>query len=683
MDKARFGVVIAAALCALAACGGAKQTGPGAAAAGNVGAKAEAGCGASSAVVPIGSPSGSSTIALARVSGRRVAFVADEDAKAILTVDLDTREQLATTALGARPGQLLVTKDGRVLATVREGSKVLSLSATTATAPLATRCEATTPVEPIAIALTPDDRTMLVASGWGASLSAFDAASFAPRWTAPLAREPRSVVVSDDGKNAFVSHAVGSQVSTIDITGGNWRAVTSIPLRGLQPSTVDLLEQDTREAAKAPEPSTKGRSQPLTQLRAERDKGRPSCQGFVLAKAKVVPGRVFAPEVFVDPGNLDERPDGYGDVHQDTEVPNIAVLDEGAKKPLLASVSLDAMARSARQRKMASADPRSTRPECLLPRAAAIDPTTKSLLVTCFGIDAVVAYDAESPAPFRAEKRRWTVGSGPSGVAIDEEKHRGVVWSQFDRTVTTFPIGGREMVDERTAPTTIARTALPGLKDKLPAEYALGRVLFHAAGDLRLSGDGRACASCHPDGRDDGITWATPEGPRRSIMLAGKVTATPPYSWNGTEHSIANHLSNTFDRLSGNGLHGIELDALVTFVSQMPPPPARTPDAAERAKIERGRQVFASNETKCASCHAGADMTDGRNHEVASKHKADRATAFNTPSLRFVGGTGPYFHDGRYTSLKELLDATDGTMGKTKHLAAADRDALETFLRAL
>ncbi len=681
MDKARFGVVIASALCALAACGGAKQTGPAATAGGGV-AKAEAGCGASSAVVPIGSPSGSSTVALARVSGRRVAFVADEDAKAILTVDLDTREQLAQTSLGARPGQLLVTKDGRVLATVREGSKVLSLAATSATAPLATRCEATTPVEPIAIALTPDDGTMLVASGWGAALSAFDAATLTPRWTAPLSREPRSVVVSDDGTTAFVSHAVGSQVSTVDIREGNWRAVSTIPLRGLQPSTLDLLEQEHATPASS-EPSTKAHARAVMAMRAERDKGRPSCQGFTLAKAKVVPGRVFAPEVFVDPGNLDERPDGYGDVHQDTEVPNVAVLDEGTKTPLLTSVALDAMGRSSRQRKMASADPRTTRPECLLPRAAAIDTTTRSLLVTCFGIDAVVAYDAESPAPFRAEKRRWTVGSGPSGVAIDEEKHRGVVWSQFDRTVTTFPIGGREMVDERTAPTTVARTALPPLKDKLPAEYALGRVLFHAAGDLRLSGDGRACASCHPDGRDDGITWATPEGPRRSIMLAGKVTATPPYSWNGTEHTIANHLSSTFDRLSGNGLHGIELDALVTFVSQMPPPPARTIDAAERAKVERGRQVFASNETKCASCHAGSDMTDGRNHEVASKHKADRATAFNTPSLRFVGGTGPYFHDGRYASLKELLDATDGTMGKTKHLAAADRDALEAFLRTL
>ena len=32
---------------------------------------------------------------------------------------------------------------------------------------------------------------------------------------------------------------------------------------------------------------------------------------------------------------------------------------------------------------------------------------------------------------------------------------------------------------------------------------------------------------------------------------------------------------------------------------------------------------------------------------------------FDTPSLQFVGGTAPYFHDGRYPTLIDLLDAND------------------------
>src|SRR5262249_33716655 len=157
-----------------------------------------------------------------------------------------------------------------------------------------------------------------------------------------------------------------------------------------------------------------------------------------------------------------------------------------------------------------------------------------------------------------------------SGIAVDTEKHRGVVWSQFDRMVSTFDLGGTELIDDKTNPLVVKKTALSPLKNKLSAEYALGRILFHAPGDGRISHDGRACASCHPDGRDDAITWATPEGPRRSIMLAGRVTRTAPYAWNGNAATLNNHLGNTFDRLSGKGLRSIELDSLVTYISQMP-----------------------------------------------------------------------------------------------------------------
>jgi cytochrome c peroxidase len=219
------------------------------------------------------------------------------------------------------------------------------------------------------------------------------------------------------------------------------------------------------------------------------------------------------------------------------------------------------------------------------------------------------------------------------------------------------------------------------LENKLPAEYALGRILFHAAGDARVSNDGRACASCHPDGRDDAITWATPEGPRRSIMLAGRVMRTAPYSWNGNETTLHAHLGNTFDRLSGRGLRSIELDALVAYLSTMPAPSSAAP--SDPAKAARGKQIFTSSEAGCATCHSGAAFSDGQNHDVGSKHTADRDAKFNTPSLHLVGGTGPYFHDGRYSTLGELLKKSDGKMGKTGHLSAADLDALETYLRTL
>lgn len=650
----KIGIVGFACVIAAAACGGAT----GGKEARSPAARAGAGraCDAiPSSARPIEHAGSGSAVALARVAGRRVMFVADEDAKAILTLDLDTHETLAETPLGATPGQIYVAKDGRVVVALRDKNEIATFVASRPEAPLARTCSAATPAEPIAIAATPDDATILVSTGWGRTLAAFEAATFAPKFEAKLPREPRAVVVADDGRTAFVSHAVGSVISAIDL-GGARHEVKSIEVHGTIAGERAMLDVDEEE---------KKRIQ------------HPSCQGFALAKSKSVAGRIFAPQVLVEPGDPEQRPDGYGDENTSTEVPDVAVIDEGRREPLASSLVLSVEARMRGR----SGDVRDVRPECLLPRAAAVDPATKSLLVTCFGIDAVIAFDATAASPFDAERRRWTVGSGPTGIAIDTEKHRAVVWSQFDRTVSTFPIGGLELADEKSTPSALRKTAAAPLKEKLPAEYALGRILFHAAGDARVSADGRACASCHPDGRDDAITWATPEGPRRTIMLAGRATKSPPYSWNGNEQTLHNHLGNTFDRLSGRGLRSIELDALVAYVSQMPAPPRTAP--ADKAKVERGAAVFASRETGCASCHSGPAYTDGKNHEVGSRHKADRGAAFNTPSLRFVGGTGPYFHDGRYATLGEMLRKSEGPMGGAKHLTNDDLDALEAFLGTL
>ena len=674
MIKTRYGVSLVMMAAAAAACGGSHKD----AKTPVVGAAGSSSCTFKSNAEPLGRTGIGASLALAKVSGKRVAFVADEDAKSILTVDLDSREQIAETPLGARPSQVYVAKDGRVFVALRDQSQIAVFGVSSPTSPLEQHCQATTPTEPVAIAASPDDAMIVVTTGWGQKLAAFDGKTLATKFEQALPREPRSVVVSDDGKQAFVSHAVGSVMSVVEL-GTPKHEAKQVTMRGWmageQRSIVDRRKMIAQLEKTDPGNAKTFREEMETELK-KAAQGHPSCQGFTLAKSSAMPGRIFAPQVMVDPGDPDARPDGYGDENQSTEMPSVAVIDEGSSEPFAASVTINDDARFSG----AMRDTRNPRPECLLPRASAVDPVSKSLLVTCFGIDAVVAYDATSATPLSAERRRWTVGSGPTGVAIDSEKRRAVVWSQFDRTISTFAIGGNELVDDKTTPPVIQKTAMTPLGTKVDPSYALGRILFHAAGDMRISADGRACASCHPDGRDDAITWATPEGPRRSIMLAGRTTRTAPYSWNGNETTLHNHLGNTFDRLSGKGLRSIELDALVAYISQMPAPPPQTLDAS---KVAKGKAIFASAETQCASCHSGESFTDGQNHDVGSKVKSDRAASFNTPSLHLVGGTGPYFHDGRYATLGELLTKSDGKMGKTKHLGKDDMDALETYLRSL
>jgi mono/diheme cytochrome c family protein len=610
-----------------------------------------------------------STVALAQLGTKTLAYVADEDDQAVHVIDVDGGE-VASFPLGARPGQLVFDESGRLLVAVRDASR-LSVLEPTETGALEERCSVATDAEPIGLAVSPDGSRVLVATGWGRSLTAFDLRSptFATQLQLTLPREPRSVLVSDDGTKAFVSHAVGGQVSIVDLDA---KHVGAVQLHAL---SVDD-ERAARQVQQLHVMPGHHRPSPFL-LQGPRHGG----QGFTLAKIAQPTARVFVPQALVDTGDPRERPPGYGSSEVDqTEQADVAVLD--GKSGELLPESLQPLDDSVRR--AMDSDTEHHHDECLLPRGSAYEDASHTLYVACFGIDAVLALDALATSPIRAERRRWSVAGGPSGVAVDAAGKRLVVWSQFERTLSRIALGGPDLVDEKTQPPPpIATVALAPPAHPLTVEVALGRALFHSVGDGRISHDGRACASCHPDGRDDGLTWATPVGPRRSIMLAGRVERTAPFSWSGSEHTLHDHVIITFNRLKGDGqLRGLELDALLDYVGSIPTPP-RSPHDESDTRVARGREIFNSKSVGCAGCHTGDYFTDDERHDVSTKDDADTSGMFNTPTLRFVGGTGPYFHDGRYDSLRALL--SDGTrkMGDTSQLSTDDLEALEAYLRSI
>jgi mono/diheme cytochrome c family protein len=80
--------------------------------------------------------------------------------------------------------------------------------------------------------------------------------------------------------------------------------------------------------------------------------------------------------------------------------------------------------------------------------------------------------------------------------------------------LSIFALGGA--AGEKTpAPIAVPMAAHQALSPELDR----GRKLFHDAAGGRIALDGRACASCHVDGRDDGLTWLTIEGAFQTPML--------------------------------------------------------------------------------------------------------------------------------------------------------------------
>ena len=86
-----------------------------------------------------------------------------------------------------------------------------------------------------------------------------------------------------------------------------------------------------------------------------------------------------------------------------------------------------------------------------------------------------------------------------------------------------------------------------------------------------------------------------------------------------------------------------------------------------------GLSVF-RGKGRCISCHAGPNLTDERFHNtgiawaggelrdagrLAISHMDEDRGAFKTPTLREVGRTAPYMHDGSLAMLEDVIDYYD------------------------
>lgn len=593
-------------------------------------------------------------IALARQGENTIAYVADEDTSSLYTVDAGSLTELARTPLEGKPSQVLVHPDGRVFVAIRDRAEISVLEpAAEEEEPLDALCSIPTPTEPVALAWTPGARDLVVSSGWSRTLSMYDAKRFARAFEVKLPRDPRAVVVSDDGTKAYVAHATGGQLSVVHWGSGTARA-SSVWL-GTQ-GNLDVRNNGTQTEIK---------------LRSQRF----GSQGYALAKMPDTTGRILAPQVLVDRGDV-ERPtsSGYSDSRL-PQVANIAVLDEDVGAVLHSSLddSLDPAVNLNWGEQQVN--------ECLLPRVAALGPKGQNLFVGCLGIDQIIEYDALSADPRRAETRRWAVPAGPTGLAVAPDGRKLLVWSQFERTLSVIDrtrVAG--VVGEPTAELLTLVLSRPA-GAPIRGDIALGRKLFHDVGNRAISSDGRSCASCHIEGRDDGLTWATPDGPRQTPVLMGRLTGTAPFGWTGSAEKLSDHMKKTFTRLGGEGLEKEELGALLAYVASLEPPLEAALPPTET--LERGRALFSSAETGCATCHQGRRLTDGSLHEVGSAATGDRTGAFDTPSLLLVGASAPYFHDGRFAKLEDMLEATSGKMGHTSQMSPADKAALVAYLKTL
>lgn len=263
---------------------------------------------------------------------------------------------------------------------------------------------------------------------------------------------------------------------------------------------------------------------------------------------------------------------------------------------------------------------------------------------------------------------------------------------------------------------TLPSPDLPADNPLTVAKVELGRKLFY---DPLLSGDGSmSCATCHMQGFGFSDTARLSvgiqglKGKRQAMAIFNLAWHSNDFFWDGRSASLRDQalkpiqdelemnesLDNLLFRLKKNKLYSIgftkafqdgevnELNlslALEAFMLSIVSGDSKYDqylrgEVALSASEERGRTLFFAEYNPafpdltgadCAHCHSGsnfendqymnngldqeADFTDlGR--EKVTNSTADRAK-FKVPSLRNISVTGPYMHDGRFTTLEEVI----------------------------
>jgi hypothetical protein len=602
----------------------------------------------------------------------QVAVVSDAERDRIVVVDIGpTPGVLSTIALnpGDEPGRVIVDDGNRAHVVLRRAGAVATVDLGTLT--LTGRRDVC--AAPRGVTLTgPDTLTVACADG---KLVTMAASGGAPLRTLALAPDLRDVVVTTTGQ-LVVSRFKSAEILRLDAAG-------TVVRRDWPGRVLGQRQVPAPEAERELGLTTVSRTDPFRANVAWRT--LPGPDGSVV----VVHQRAVEEEIELVPAS--EGVSSYGG--GDGSAPGCSGISQNALTvvgPFGATTNLTvsgaplpvdaALVDGGRTVVIVHAglrDPEAPRPFTVFEGSEDGVPVAGRAGGLPFGSSTLSVVNVPPPSSFPGE------GQGEDGAVVASDPGCTIAQATSVSTpvvaVAAIPTLPRGVVVQSRQPS--ALIVLDDIHNDAPrtilfddgATLDTGFDLFH-----RDSGGGIACASCHPEGAEDGTVWRFSDtGERRTQSLEANLRGTAPFHWDGKLGSIGSIMSQVFvERMGGVHQSPPRLAALRDWLFALAPPaPMRT---AGDPAVERGRMLFES--TGCTDCHNGEHLTNNRTANVGT------GEALQVPSLVGIGYRAPFMHTGCAKTLADRFDPACGggeSHGRVRSLVGGDLTDMVAYLESL
>lgn len=192
----------------------------------------------------------------------------------------------------------------------------------------------------------------------------------------------------------------------------------------------------------------------------------------------------------------------------------------------------------------------------------------------------------------------------------------------------------------------------------------------------------QSCNGCHPgDARTDGMNWdlmndGVGNSKNCKSMLFSHVT--PPSMISGVRESAEWAVRAGFKFIQFFDVSEEDarcVDAYLKSLQPVPSPYLVNGELSEKAQA--GKKVF--DKLKCGECHSGIYYTDLKMHRIGEDVEFEKG--WDTPTLREVWRTAPYLFDGRAATMQEVFEVH--RHGIEKKVSKKDIEALTEYVNSL